>query len=239
MKRRTICCALASCSSLVFESAQAQLFDRSGGLVYDSTLNVTWLADANYAQTSGYDADGRMNWSEANAWAAGLEFHDAVRNVTYSDWRLPTVTDLGSPGCNFAYSGTDCGYNVDIASSELASLFYGALGNKALVNSSGQQQLEYGLIDDPNDPNDETLFSNLQADYYWFGAPYTLSGNTRAWFFRLATGEQQQALAAASQMRALAVRDGDVAAVPVPSAAWLFGAPLLGWMDNRRHPLVA
>lgn len=44
MKRRTIYCALAACSSLVIESAQAQLFDRGGGLIYDSGLDVTWLS---------------------------------------------------------------------------------------------------------------------------------------------------------------------------------------------------
>ena len=235
MRHQTLGFALAAGCALMTGTAQAQLFDRGGGLIYDSTLNVTWLADANYAQTSGYDADGRMNWNDAIAWVADLEYYDAVRNATYSDWRLPTLTDLGSPGCNYAFGGTDCGYNVDTASSELASLFYGALGNKAVVNSSGQQQLDHGLIDDPNNPNDETLFSNLQSDYYWFGTPVALSGNTSAWFFRFATGEQYQALAAASLMRALAVRDGDLAPVPLPGAVWLFGAPLLGWMVNRRR----
>lgn len=233
MKRRTLCSALAVCCSLTIESAHAQLFDRGGGLIYDSDLNVTWLADANYSQTSGYDSDGRMNWNDANAWAAGLEYHDSLRNVTYSDWRLPTLTDLGSPGCNYAYSGTDCGYNVDITSSELAGLFYGALGNKAAVNASGQQQLDSGLIDDPNNPNDESLFSNLQADYYWFGTPYDQSANY-AWSFRLLTGEQKYHLAAASLMRAWAVRDGDVAPVPLPSAIWLFGTVTMGFMAVGR-----
>ena len=50
-------------------------------MIYDSVLNITWLSDANYAATqyveSGGvqgDADGRMNWSAANAWAAGLSY---------------------------------------------------------------------------------------------------------------------------------------------------------------------
>ncbi|MBS3963536.1 MAG: DUF1566 domain-containing protein [Methylomonas sp.] len=237
MRHQSLGLAIAVCCALMTEGAQAQLFGRGGGLIYDSALNVTWLADANYAQTSGYDSDGRMNWHEANAWAAGLEYRDTVRNVTYSDWRLPTLTDLGSPGCNYAFSGTDCGYNVDTASSELASLFYGALGNKALVNASGQQQLDHGLIDDPNNPDDESLFSNLLADYYWFGTPHFNTPNL-AWSFRLSTGEQYNHSAAGSLMRAWAVRDGDVAAVPLPGAAWLFGAPLLGWLVNRR-PVTA
>ena len=44
---------------LVFTgAAQAALHDRGGGLIYDDVLNVTWLQDASYARTSGYDADG-------------------------------------------------------------------------------------------------------------------------------------------------------------------------------------
>ncbi|PPD33370.1 MAG: hypothetical protein CTY19_07570 [Methylomonas sp.] len=136
-------------------------------------------------------------------------------------------------GCNYAYSGTDCGYNVDTASSELARLFYGALGNKGLVNINGQQQLDHGLIDDPNNPNDESLFSNLQADYYWFGTPYAQSGN-RAWSFRFNTGEQYYHLAAGSLMRAWAVRDGDVATVPMPGAIWLFGSGMVGFLAVGR-----
>jgi hypothetical protein len=49
-------CATVAVPSLSFGT----LIDRGGGLIYDTDLNVTWLADANYAQTSGYDADGFM-----------------------------------------------------------------------------------------------------------------------------------------------------------------------------------
>jgi len=38
------------------------LVDRGGGMIHDTVLNITWLQDANYAQTSGYDADGKMTW---------------------------------------------------------------------------------------------------------------------------------------------------------------------------------
>ena len=50
-------------------SANAALYDRGNGLIYDDVLDITWLQDANYAQTSGYDTDGRMTWIEAKAWA--------------------------------------------------------------------------------------------------------------------------------------------------------------------------
>jgi hypothetical protein len=44
-------------------AAYAALDSRLSGLAfYDTDFNVTWLANAN--------ANGRMTWSEANAWAA-------------------------------------------------------------------------------------------------------------------------------------------------------------------------
>jgi len=76
----TLC--LAMVGLLGSGSAQAALVDRGGGMLYDTVLNVTWLQDANYAKTSGYDADGRMNWTQANTWANSLEYGG------YSDWRL-------------------------------------------------------------------------------------------------------------------------------------------------------
>ncbi|MGZ8218628.1 Lcl domain-containing protein [Methylomagnum sp.] len=88
-------------------TASAGLFTRPGGMVYDSDLNITWLADANYALTSGYDADGVMNWDAAVAWSDQLVYGG------YSDWRLPT-----SETC-FGYDCTD---------SELGHLFYSELG---------------------------------------------------------------------------------------------------------------
>lgn len=39
-------------------TAHAALVDRGGGMVYDTTRNITWLADMNYARTSGYSGAG-------------------------------------------------------------------------------------------------------------------------------------------------------------------------------------
>lgn len=102
---------------------------------HDETLNVTWLADANAAVGSAFDTalpgSGLMNWASARAWAAQLN----VYGVT--GWRLPTMLDTGAPGCDFSYSGTDCGFGVqDISAdsqtvySELAHLYFVTLGNR-------------------------------------------------------------------------------------------------------------
>ena len=65
----------------------AELHDRGGGLIYDDVLNVTWLQDANYAHTSGYDLDGLMNRNDAFTWADNLEYGG------YDNWRLPSLRD--------------------------------------------------------------------------------------------------------------------------------------------------
>ncbi|NDY93365.1 hypothetical protein [Ideonella livida] len=41
--------------------SNAALYQRSGGMVYDSALNITWIADMNLAKTSDYDSDGLMS----------------------------------------------------------------------------------------------------------------------------------------------------------------------------------
>ena len=112
-------------------TAQAALVDRGGGLIYDTDLDITWLQDANYAQTSGFSGTGLMNWSQATNWAANLSYFDSVRNVTWNDWRLPSIQDTGIVGCDFSYNGGDCGYNVNTATSEVANLCHNELGDMA------------------------------------------------------------------------------------------------------------
>src|SRR3972149_1606307 len=80
-------------------TAQATLIDRGGGLIYDSDQDLTWLQDANYAMTSGYDSDGRMTWVAAMAWASGLSYGG------YDDWRLPAGFGTWTRGWGFGPGG--------------------------------------------------------------------------------------------------------------------------------------
>ena len=68
--------ALAAAITLSTLSANAALYNRGNGMIYDSSLNITWLQDANYAKTSDYDADSRMTWQQATDWAANLTYGD-------------------------------------------------------------------------------------------------------------------------------------------------------------------
>ena len=80
----------ALCLGFVADS-QAELIDRGTydgvKLIYDSAQRITWLGDANWAKTSGFDPNGEITWDEARAWAGGLTIGG------FSDWRLPITSD--------------------------------------------------------------------------------------------------------------------------------------------------
>lgn len=241
---------IAASLATVFASgaAQAALIDRGGGLIYDDVLNVTWLQDANYAKTSGQDTDGKMNWTAANAWAADLSYYDSVRNVTYTDWRLPTMQDTGTRNCNFNNVGTDCGWNVQTVSgstvySEMAYMYYTNLGLKAyyspVLDPNGidfVEQANYGIFGNgtTGGQNNVGLINNLQSSAYWSGLPAAFPAG-EAWYFQTEDGAQNMR-SNTVEYYAWAVRVGDVAAVPEAQtyALMLAGLGLIGWRARRR-----
>ena len=174
-----------------------------------------------------------MTWSQATAWADNLSYFDSVRNVTYTDWRLPTITDTGTSGCNF---GTDCGNNVDPASSEMAHLYYTELGNLSYYTALGAVSGAYAGGANPNSTLDNTgPFTNFQSYYYWSGTKYA-PDTAYAWYFRTDYGYQHYRYKP-FRLYALAVRPGDVAAVPEADtwAMLLAGLGLVGAATRRRR----
>jgi hypothetical protein len=156
--RKILIAVMAMVTMFWFTSpTHADLWDRGGGLIYDDVLKITWLQDANYAKTSGYDSDGRMNWSQATTWAANLVYGG------YSDWRLPTTVD--GPYA-WGYDGTTtAGYNI--TTSEMGYMYYTNLANKGYYDTSGNGP-QPGWSSTPNatftDGNGNTVsFQNLQS----------------------------------------------------------------------------
>jgi hypothetical protein len=190
MKKKLLAVAVAMLS---VASAQAALVGRDvNGLavaadatnsvfLYDDVLNVTWLRDAN--------ANGLMNWTEANTWAANLVVG------AYDDWRLPTLgpvngtsfdynfTNNGSSDVGYAATGTGWG-----TASEMGHLFYVTLGNKGFCTpgvggpSGCTEQAGYGL-------SNTGPFQNLQAGGYWSGLEYA-PNTSGAWDFNTLDGSQ-------------------------------------------------
>ncbi len=204
-------------------TSEAALLSRAGGsMYYDTVLDITWLADANYAYTSGYVAEGveatsgKMNWNAAVQWADQLVFGN------YDDWRLPTALPVNGVDYvnDLSYDGsTDVGYNITSPNNELAYMFAVNLGNLSYydVNGNGPQDGS-GLVN-------TGPFTGLHNYYYWTGTALPGVANYSYGFSNIVGG--QRMYYQPSLHYAWAVRDGDVATVPIPAAIWLFGSGLL------------
>lgn len=192
---------------------------------YDTTLNITWLADTDYGRTSGYDGDGIMRWDNANTWVSNLNPYGS--GIT--GWRMPTTVDVGNNGATYTnlYQGVDYGYNIT-THSELSHMFYVTLGNTPLYDTSGAFQTGYGFAN-------SGPFANTQYWAYWSGTALGISP-WNAWYFNFMVGQQSYA-SKDNDWYVWAVHAGDVGAssVPVPAAAWLFGSGLIGLIGFARH----
>lgn len=226
MKLSTLTGLLAA--GLFTVSAQAALYDRGNGMIYDDVLDITWLQDANYAQTSGYDSNGRMRWAQANTWADQLSYGG------YDDWRLASANLINGANPCYATDGScDEGYNN--TTSELGHMFYNNLGNLGYYDASGVSQAGYGVTNSSftdGDSGDSVSILNLQNSEYWLGEA---SSTYYAWAFDTDYGRQMPDNSKNElSYYSWAVRAGDVSSVPVPAAAWLFGSALLGLAGVKR-----
>ena len=161
---------------------------------------------AKLSWTTNANINGLMTWDAANTWAQNLTV-DGV-----GGWRLPTTLqpDLS---CDGQSSGVSVGFNC--TGSEMGNLFYTVLGNTSgsLTNTGS--------------------FSNVQSNLYWSSTEYAPLP-VSAWVFNFGNGSQQSDGKNGDNV-AWAVQSGNVGAVPVPAAVWLFGSGLLGLIGVGRQ----
>ncbi len=215
---------------------QARDLDSDGTVdaYFDTTLNISWLANANVA--------GALDFNAARSWANGLD----VAGVT--GWHLPTINinSCGADGlgASFWNGGGVCGYGVQTATSDMAHMYSTTLGNASysgFTDSYGNGPgLSAQLLENTGP------FSNLQAYGYWFsldGAvdPWTgVNDTSEAWRYSFYAGRQDN-LANTDLLYAWAVHDGDVGqiAAPVPEpetyALMLAGLALIVPLARRRR----
>ena len=219
-------------------TVQAALIARGTDMVYDDVNNITWASDANLFQTQAASnpnlvseiiaANGGVVHDTPNAYDNGTytlttaDFDTANGAMTwwgaqawannlslggYTDWALPTTVPALS------------GYNQ--TGSQMGDLFYNQLGGVQNTSISTTHNANYNL------------FSNVQSYVYWSSSEYAPDPNY-AWDFGTGGGYQDFS-GKYNQFYAWAVRPGDVAAVPVPGAFWLFGSVMVGLMGLKRR----
>lgn len=113
---------------------------------YDAYLDISWLADANYAETIGYEYpelgdaavedDGTMPHFVAEKWMETLRIHGV------GGWRLPRrgtdPYDSGPFPCNATGELSNASFlKCNRLDEELAHLYYRVLGNDAALMDAG------------------------------------------------------------------------------------------------------
>ena len=212
MKQKlTAVCACFIALSAASNASAATLESRLGGQAYyDPTTNLTWLADANYAKTT--------NSSLVSDPFGGMTWDNAkiwasnlnVGGVT--GWRLPTIT---TP----VYGGSCNGYSC--YQGEMNYLIYAELGNTG------------SFITNPGP------FSNIKTfEPYWTSTEWTYEPSPGTYAYNYTMGGGTGYTDTGSSGFAWAVHTGDISAVPLPAAAWVFSSGLIGLIGVARRKKV-
>jgi len=211
------------------------VINASGGVIQD-TPNSSDNAGPGYYNLSPSDFNtttGAMDWWGAKAW---VNYLNSISYGGVTGWSLPSISPVNGVSLQFpvSYDGsTDRGWNtqtINGTASQLAELYYTALGNVGLYNTAGVTQSGYGL-------NNSAPFTNLVKNVYWSGTEGVVPPSTDpmyAWVFATTNGAQG-AGPKTNQYFAEAVYPGQISAVPIPGAFWLMGSALMGMLGLSRR----
>lgn len=219
MKKKLAALGLGVSLLVMAGMAQASLVTIGTATYLGSDYNLIWNNDNNGNSVVWLDyTNNSADWSAQTAWAAGLDSQltyniDAGYTVTWdSAWRLPSA-------------GADPISAYNQTTSEMGDLFYNELGLSAYPTLTTAAQLN------------ATNFDNLIAHWYWSGTEDDQGGQGGlwgAWAFGMYSGDQSN-YSKNNNIYGLALRGGQVSAVPIPGTLWFFGSGLAGLVTLRRR----
>ena len=187
--------------------AQAALITIGTATYSGSDYNLIWDDNNNGNSVIWLDYTNSLeNWPTQNTWAAGLNAADVLTyhldgyQVDWGTnvWRLPSA-------------GVSSKYGFNQTTSEMGDLYYNELG------LTGQHGVSAEVLNATN-------FDNLNRVKYWC----TEASLSAAWDFNMFGGLLDCSPKNVVNRYGLAIRTGQVSAVPVPGAIWLLGSGLAG-----------
>lgn len=174
------------------------------GVLPATPLGTDWQAyyddQLDISWTANANTNSLDTWDNQVAWASGL----TLGGVT--GWRLPSAD----------VNGDDVIVSCTVDQAACKDNEYGHLFNygAGTVFGSGITAFSPGP------------FSDVRSFFYWSGTEFAPNPSD-AWSFVFSSGNQGSEFKNNDSF-AWAVHSGNVSAVPVPAAVWLFGSGLMG-----------
>ena len=195
-------------------------------LIYDADSPfgpITWLDYTHSTNTWQNQMDWAFNLN--NSGVITCKLNPGVETGWTGEWRLPAIVD--GPQV-WGHDGTAT-IGCNITTSEMGHLYYEELGNIGYFDTNGL------YVGDGNWGLKKTgVFENLISYWYWSNTECTHNPNC-AWDFGTYDGFQESDGKPFDDNYGIAVRSGQVSAVPVPATIWLLGAGVIGLVSLQKR----